>query len=56
MGLRYIGNGAFVPPYPARDLNDQEVAEYGEDALLATQLYEKAEAPKAPRTKKDGEQ
>lgn len=58
MGMRYIGKGAFCPPYPARDLTDEEVQEYGEATLLATKLYEneKAEAPKTPKPKKDGDQ
>lgn len=37
--LTYIGNGAFQPPYPARDLSAEEVAMFGKDALLATGLY-----------------
>lgn len=58
MALKYIGRGAFIPPYPARDLSDQEVAEYGEEALLATKLYEKekAETVKSAKPKKDGDE
>ncbi len=40
--LRYIGGGAFQPPYPARDLSDDEVEKFGESALLATGLYSKS--------------
>lgn len=45
-GLTYIGKGAFVPPYPARDLTEEEVRQFGEDVLLATGLYQKTEAGK----------
>ena len=44
--LIYIGGGAFVPPYPARDLTAEEVKQFGEAALLATGLYKKADSPK----------
>lgn len=37
--LTYIGNGAFDPRFPARDLSAEEVAMFGKDALLATGLY-----------------
>jgi hypothetical protein len=50
--LRYVGNGAFVPPYPARDLNAEEVEQYGQEALLATGLYEK-ESPSIKKEKKE---
>ncbi len=39
--LIYIGGGAFVPPYPARDLSADEVKNFGEAALLSTGLYKK---------------
>lgn len=39
--LKYIGDGAFHPPYPARDLTDGEVKEFGEAELLKTGLYQK---------------
>lgn len=47
--LKYIGNGAalVIEQVPARDLTDQEVTEYGGEAvLLASGLYAKpAQAP-----------
>lgn len=50
MGMKYIGTG-FIHPFPARDLTDEEVNEFGEEALLATGLYEKesTEKPKSSR-------
>lgn len=61
MTLKYIGKGAWVPPYPARDLNDQEVKEFGEAELLATGLYEAEKQPakkseSKPTPTKEGEQ
>ena len=43
--LKYIGNGAalVVDQVPARDLTDEEVAQFGEDMLLASGLYVKVE-------------
>lgn len=57
MGMKYIGKGAFCPPFPARDLNDQEVKEYGEEALLATGLYEADKPTRKPEKQpaKEGE-
>ena len=59
MGLKYIGGGRFCPPYPARDLTDAEVIEYGKEALLATGLYVEESAKAKPAGKpapvKDGE-
>lgn len=52
MGMKYIGNGGFVPPYPARDLSDAEVQEFGADDLLETGLYEPAESAQ----EEDGEE
>lgn len=41
--LRYIGDGAFLPGVPARDLTAEEVeASGGADALIASGLYAKA--------------
>lgn len=37
--LKYIGKGACVPPYPARDLTKEEVKRFGKRKLLATGLY-----------------
>lgn len=60
MSMKYIGKGEFVPPYPARDLSDDEVKEFGKDALLATGLYAEEGSGKpaaAPKTsKKEGEE
>lgn len=40
--LKYIGNGAFIPGVPARDLTADEVKQYGgEKVLLASGIYEK---------------
>jgi hypothetical protein len=41
--MRYIGEGAFAPGIPARDLTDAEVNEFGKETLLATGLYVEAE-------------
>jgi hypothetical protein len=38
--MKYIGNGAFIPGIPARDLSDEEVKEYGRKTLLDSGLYE----------------
>ena len=57
MTLKYIGN-SFLPGVPARDLSDEEAAQYGgEKELVASGLYEKVEATKAAdkTAKKDGE-
>lgn len=48
--LIYIGDGAYVPPYPARDLSAEEVTAFGKAALLATGLYR--EPSKEPEAKK----
>lgn len=52
IGLLYVGEGAFVPGVPARNLTNDEVAQHGKEALLATGLYREpsdskpAQAPK----------
>jgi hypothetical protein len=46
--LIYIGKGAFQAPYPARDLTADEVAKFGEQALLGTKLYQKPQAADKP--------
>lgn len=51
MGLTYIGFGAFVPPYPARDLTDEEVKQFGKEALLATNLYKEDKGLALPKAK-----
>lgn len=49
--MKYIGNGAFVPGIPARDLSADEVKQYGgEKALAETGLYEIVR-----KSKKEGE-
>lgn len=47
---RYIGNGAFVPGVPARDLTPEEMAEYqeviaGQVAITGQPLYESVTEP-----------
>lgn len=38
--LKYVGDGAFLPGVPARDLHAEEVEQYGgEEALVASGLY-----------------
>jgi hypothetical protein len=47
MALKYTGGGygGWLPEIPARDLNDDEVKQFGgEAALLKTGLYEKPSA------------
>ena len=39
-GLKYVGDGGFLPGIPARDLSAEEVKEYGLEWLLQTGLYE----------------
>ncbi|GIK42447.1 MAG: hypothetical protein BroJett011_62800 [Chloroflexota bacterium] len=39
--LKYIGQGAFLPGVPARDLSAEEAKEYGEARLLKSGLYKK---------------
>lgn len=56
IGLIYIGNGAYVPGYPARDLTRDEVTQHGKDALLATGLYqEPSESKSVPAPKNNKE-
>lgn len=46
VGLRYVGNGAYLPGLPARDLGAADLVEYGaiiaemEQAGTLGQLYE----------------
>ncbi len=42
--LKYIGDGAWLPGIPARDLSDREVQQYGEELLLRSKLYSKEDA------------
>lgn len=55
MKLKYVGDG-FMPGVPARDLNDEEVAQHGgEKALVASGLYEKVKDEPAKKAEsKDG--
>ena len=48
--MKYIGNGAFLPDIPARDLTVDEVEKFGKKFLLASGLYAEAK----PETKKEG--
>ncbi len=51
--LNYIGKGAFLIGVPARDLSADEVRLYGgEEMLLSTGLYEKANDKPARSGKK----
>lgn len=47
--LTYIGNGKYIVGIPARDLDPDEVARFGEKYLLATGLYKRPPAPKAEK-------
>jgi len=38
-GMKYVGDGTFLPGIPARDLTEAEVVEYGRKRLLASGLY-----------------
>lgn len=58
--LIYIGNGAFFPGVPARDLTDADITEreLNEADLLKSGLYKKVDndpAPKKSKALKDGE-
>lgn len=44
--LIYIGNGAFLPGVPARDLSAAEVKKHNEQELIASGLYKKPAAKK----------
>lgn len=44
--LIYIGNGAFLPGVPARDLSAKEADTLGRERLLASGLY-RSETPAA---------
>jgi len=44
--LIYIGNGAFLPDVPARDLSADEAKHIGINYLLQSGLYKLAEQPK----------
>jgi hypothetical protein len=38
--LQYLGNGKWTPGIPARDIEDEEIAEYGgKDLILAAGLH-----------------
>ena len=40
VALRYVGQGAALPDVPARDLYEDEIAQYDRAALVASGLYE----------------
>lgn len=44
MVMRYIGDGAALIGVPARDLNADEVAQYGADLLRRSRLYREEES------------
>jgi hypothetical protein len=47
MAWKYVGDGAFIPGVPARDLSDKEVKELGiQEAVEASDLYKKESAKK----------
>lgn len=48
--LIYIGNGAFIPDVPARDLNAEEAKHFGINYLLQSSLYKLAEQPKKSKS------
>lgn len=50
--LIYIGNGAFVPGVPAKDLSAEQVKKLSvsEKDLLDSGLYKKASKPKTTKT------
>ncbi len=55
--LKYVGNGAFIPGIPARDLTEEEAAHFAQDyafgeiegieGLIASGLYERVTEAKA---------
>ena len=48
MAWKYVGDEAFIPGVPARDLSDKEVKELGiQEAVEASDLYKKESAKKA---------
>ena len=51
MALKYVGKGAWIPGIPSRDLNDDEVKQFGEAYLLKSGLYVKES--KKPRGGED---
>lgn len=44
--MKYIGNGAFLPGVPDRDLTPDEVKQYGKQRLLDSGLYQEPPKPK----------
>jgi hypothetical protein len=48
MAWKYVGDGAFIPGVPAKDLSDKEVRELNiQEAVEASDLYKKESAKKA---------
>jgi hypothetical protein len=53
---RYIGDGAYLPGIPARDLTDEDLAELTEEqraAVAASAIYEDA-GGKKPKASEEG--
>ena len=51
MGWKYVGDGAFIPGIPARDLSDKEVKELGVQADVETSDLYKKDAGKTTKGK-----
>jgi hypothetical protein len=51
MNMLYIGNGAFLPGVPARDLTEEEAKKYDINFLLASGLYKFPDLPAVPPKK-----
>lgn len=50
----YTGNGNYIPDIPARDLTDDEAANFGAEFLASTGLYvSDAPAPEPPVIEED---
>ena len=48
MAWKYVGDGAFIPGVPARDLSEKEIKELDiQEAVEACDLYKKESAKKA---------
>ena len=47
MAWKYVGDGAFIPGVPARDLSEKEIKELDiQEAVEASDLYKKESAKK----------
>ena len=47
-GLKYVGDGTFLPGVPARNLTEAEIAQYGRKRLLASGLYAESKPDSGP--------